>query len=235
MKKWSLDDEEVLKTAYPYLGYKVCDLFPDRTASAVLRKAERMRLKVDRKFRDFFYDDRCGYLDIECSNLNANFGVCFSWCIKEQGTDHMDFSVVTKKEMQDGTLDKRVIEDLIKTLKEYTVIYTYYGSRFDVPFLRTRALMYELEFPPIGEILHRDLYYLVRSRLKLNRNSLDVACGALGIEGKTHINWKYWIRAMTGDKESLDYIFDHNKYDVLILERLHERLAKFEQSSRRYL
>ncbi len=234
-KKWSIEEEETLTKQYPLLGYKVCSLFPNRTAVSVIRKAENMRLKVNRKYRDMTKEDKTGYLDIEASNLKANFGVCFSWVIKEQGNENLKHASVTRKEMHNGDLDKRVIQELVDALQKYTVIYTYYGTRFDIPFLRTRALMHGIEFPPKGEILHRDLYYLVRNKLQLNRNSLDVACGVLGIEGKTHINWKYWIKAMTGDKESLDYILEHNKYDVLILEKLHERMAPYESWSRRWL
>ena len=234
-RKWTTEEEEILSTAYPRLGYRVCQLFPDRTKAAVLRKAERMNLKVDRKYRNTYLDDRIGYLDIEASNLNANFGIMFSWCIKEQGKEEIEYSIITREELMSGELDKRVVRELVEAMQKYTVIYTYYGSRFDIPFIRTRALMHNIEFPPYGEILHRDLYYLVRSRLKLNRNSLDVACGVLGIEGKTHINWNYWIKGMTGDPESLNYILEHNKYDVIILEKLHEKLAEFETRGRRYL
>ena len=233
--KWTEIEETTLKENYPTMGYKACDLFPERTASSVIRKAELMRLKVDKKIKDASQEDRIGYLDLEASNLNANFGICFSWVIKPQGSDELDYAVVTKKEMRDGTLDKRVIQDFITAIQKYTMVYTYYGSRFDVPFLRTRALMHGLEFPSLGERQHRDLYYLVRSKMKLNRNSLETACGSLGIEGKTHINWKFWIRAMTGDKPSLEYILEHNKGDVIILEELHNRLAKFESMGRRLL
>jgi len=233
--KWNEEDEELLRIAYPKFGYRVTELFPERTACAVLRKADRMRLKIDRLGREAYTEDRIGYLDIEASNLKANFGICFSWCIKEQGVDNIEHAVVTKEEMRDGTLDKRVVQECIDALEKYTVIYTYYGTGFDVPFLRTRALMHGLTFPPASEILHRDMYYQVRRLMKINRNSLDVACGVLGIEGKTHINWKYWVLAMTGDEESLNYIFEHNKFDVVILEKLHERLAPWEGRGRKYL
>ena len=233
--KWNEEDEELLRIAYQKFGYRVTDLFPERTNSAVLRKADRMRLKIDRVGREKYNEDRTGYLDIEASNLKANFGICFSWCIKEQGTDHMDYAVVTKEEMRDGTLDKRVVQECIDAIEKYTVIYTYYGTGFDVPFLRTRALMHGLTFPPASEILHRDMYYQVRRLLSINRKSLDVACGVLGIEGKTHINWKFWVLAMTGNEEALSYIFEHNKYDVIILEKLHERLAPWEGRGRKYI
>ena len=233
--KWSKEDMELLAIAYPKFGYRVTDLFPERTKNAVLRKADRMRLKIDRLGREQYNEDKIGYLDIETSHLKANFGICFSWCLKEQGNDNIEYAVVTKEEMRDGTLDKRVIQECIDAIEKYTVIYTYYGTRFDVPFLRTRAMMHNLDFPPASEILHRDMYYQVRRLMQLHRNRLEVACGVLGIEGKTHINWQYWVMAMTGNEEALAYILEHNKQDVIILEKLHERLAPWEGRGRKYL
>ena len=233
--KWKESEEVSLKSNYPRLGYKVCSLFPNRTSASVIRKAEIMGLKVDKKLRQSMHEDRIGYLDIEASQLKADFGICYSWYIKEQGTDNYDFSAITRAELLNGTLDKRVISELIETLDKYTVIYTYYGSRFDIPFLRTRALIHGLDFIPRGEVESRDLYYLARRCLCLSSKSLENVCRALGIPGKTHIEQRFWVLANTGNPDAIKYICEHNKADVEILEKAHERLAKFESIGRRWM
>lgn len=233
--KWTQEEVEKLVENYPLMGYRVCDLFPDRTKASVIRKAELLRLKVDRKVRDGLKADRIGILDIECSGLKANFGVVYSWYIKELGTDNYDFAVITRKELMNGTLDKRIIQELVEKIQKYTLIVTYFGSRFDVPFLRTRALMNGIEFIPYGEILHKDMYYIARRVLRLHSNRLECVCDALGIPGKTKIDNKYWILANTGNKEALEYIRQHNLGDVNILEEVYLRLAEFTSTSRRWL
>lgn len=233
--KWTKEELEKLKANYPSMGFRSCDLFPYRTPASVIRKAELLRLKVDRKIREDGKEDRIGYLDIEASQLCADFGICYSWYIKEQGTDHYDYSYVTREELLDGTLDKRVVYELIEAMNKYTLIYTYYGSRFDIPFLRTRALVHNLKFIPRGEVQHRDLYYLARRVLKLSSNRLENVCRILGIEGKTHIDQRFWVLANTGNKEAIEYICDHNKADVDILELAHLRLAEFESMGRRFM
>jgi uncharacterized protein YprB with RNaseH-like and TPR domain len=73
---------------------------------------------------------------------------------------------------------------------------------------------------------HKDLYYVVRSKLKLHRSSLMAATEFFGIDGKTRIKPEYWQKARWGDKKSLKYVYDHNVADVEILELLHRKLEE---------
>ena len=93
-----------------------------------------------------------------------------------------------------------------------------------MPFMRAKALHYGLDFPGYGEIYHWDLYYTVKSKLKISRKSLDNACDYLGIRGKTPIEKDTWRVAKYGDKKALDRVLHHNYQDVVILEQLHDRL-----------
>lgn len=103
---------------------------------------------------------------------------------------------------------------------------TYYGARYDVPFLRTRCLHHGLDFPPFGSIFHTDVYFAVRSKLKLYRNRLEAACDLLGIPSKGHrLTPKVWMAAATGDKKAIDFVLAHNVEDVISLEMLWNRLT----------
>lgn len=172
-------------------------------------------------------DLNVGYLDIETSNLDADFGVIFSYAIKPKGLDECDYSVITKSEIFKSDYDKWVVKDLIDDLKQYDVIYTYYGKRFDIPYIRSRALYHKLKFPMYRELYHIDLYDQAKHKLKLSSNRLANVTKFLGIKGKNSVQSRYWLKAMTGDKVSLDYILDHNIRDVEILEKFHERIKPY--------
>jgi uncharacterized protein YprB with RNaseH-like and TPR domain len=235
VKKWTVEEEEKLRENYPLLGYKVITLFPDRSKSSVLRKADWLSLKVRKGLRKALRTDVVGYLDIEASQLNADFGIIYSWVIKYQGQNKYEQAVITRDEIIDGTLDKRVCQELMEALKKFTLIYTFYGTGFDLPFIRTRCLMNNVSFIPRGEVEHRDAYYLARRCLKLHSGSLDSVCSALGIVGKTHLEGRFWILANSGNPDALKYILDHNRADTVILERVHERLAEFEAPKMRWV
>jgi len=177
--------------------------------------------------RELNLKPRIGYLDIETSNLKANIGIMLSYCIKDGDSKKIYSGVIKKSELMDGTLDKRLVEDCINDMWKFDKIVTYYGTRFDVPFLRTRALFWDVEFPKYSQINHKDCYYMVRNKMCLHSNRLENACRLMGIKGKTHVDWNYWIRALTGDEKSLKYILDHNKKDVIILEKLYNKLLQY--------
>jgi uncharacterized protein YprB with RNaseH-like and TPR domain len=178
---------------------------------------------------------RIGFLDIESTNLNANFGFMLSWFIKTCGLNEY-YSYKTKSsDIKNLRFDKQSVTLLTKAIRHYDIICTYYGSRFDIPMVRTIALVNNVEFPVFGQIYHLDLYYAVRHRLKLYSNRLEVACHTFGIEGKTHLDPAIWRKAAVGDQDSIDYIYDHNKGDVDILEQLYYKLLPYIKVNKRSL
>jgi uncharacterized protein YprB with RNaseH-like and TPR domain len=166
---------------------------------------------------------KIGYLDIETDGLFADFDTMLTWCIKQKDGDII-FSQIKKQELFERDLDKRLVSDLLSALKEFKIIVTYYGTGFDLPFIRSKALRYNLDFPKYGELYHWDLYYTVRHKMRLQRNSLANVCDFLGIVGKTPIEKDVWRAAKYGDKKALDLVLEHNIADVDILEQLHNRI-----------
>ncbi len=171
---------------------------------------------------------KIGYLDIEVDNLKADFGTMLSWAIKEKG-GKTAYDVVTKDELFNGTTDQRIVASLVAELRKYQIIVTYYGTGFDIPYSRAKALHYNLEFPGYGDLYHFDIYYTVKSKLAISRKSLAVATAYLGIPGKTPLTGEVWNKAKYGDIEALNEVVIHNIADVEILETLHDRLNNFSK------
>lgn len=170
-------------------------------------------------------DYRIGYFDIETTaDFNADWGTVLTWCIKEKDGEIFS-SVITREELLNKTYDKRVVEEFVSKLREFNIIIGYYSTNFDMPFMRTKALHYGLEFPGYGDLYHWDLFYTVKAKLKLSRRSLDNVCDYLNIEGKTPISKEIWMNARYGDEDALRYVLDHNKGDVIITEKLHDKIG----------
>lgn len=172
---------------------------------------------------------RIGFVDIETSNLSADYGIMFCYCILDDKTNKILHRIVTKKELEKN-LDREVVKQCIKDLSTFDRVVTYYGSKFDLPFIRSRALYWGLDFPGFGQINHDDIYYTVKHKFRLSRSRMENACRTLlGSTEKNHINANYWIRALQGDKQSLDYILDHCRRDVRDLKRLHDKIIGFSR------
>ncbi len=167
---------------------------------------------------------KIGYIDIETDNLNADFGNVLTWCIKEKG-GQIIYDIINKEELFSGRSDKRLVESFINTIKEFDILIGFYSDNFDFPYMRAKALHYGLEFPGYGDLYTWDLYYTVKSKLKISRRSLDNVCDYLGIKGKTPIDKEIWRLAKFGDEKAVRTVLEHNKGDVRITEMLHDKIC----------
>ncbi|MDR7534530.1 MAG: ribonuclease H-like domain-containing protein [Armatimonadota bacterium] len=175
---------------------------------------------------------RMGFLDIEASQLTATFGILFSWAIKPRGGRGR--ASVQAEVLKARTLaaERQLLNALLEALKAYDTVVTYYGSRFDIPFIRTRCLFHGLPFPRYLDLYHLDLYYVVRNRLKLHSNRLAVAAEHLGIKGKTPVTASTWAAANMGEKWAFEEILKHNIGDVVVLEKVYKVLEPFMRPTR---
>lgn len=167
-----------------------------------------------------------GYLDIETTGLEADYHHIISWVIKEKDGEYYT-GMITKQDLDDETFDKRILEELIEVLDKFDIIYTYNGTRFDNPFMRSRCMYWGIPFPEFGELQHKDLYYLARRLLRTHNKTLDTVTNFLGIKGKNHCMGIEWMCARVGHQWALDYVMKHNKIDCDILEKLHRKLENF--------
>lgn len=172
---------------------------------------------------------RRGFFDIETTHLKGNFGVMLCYCILDDATGEIKSHIITRDEvLNHETRDKAVIRSLIKDLTSFDEIITFYGTKFDIPFSRTRALIHGMTFPTYGTLKHKDVYYTVRHKFSLHSNRLENACRTLtGTTNKTGLDPLTWQRAAYGDRKALAYILDHCREDVKDLRRLYYKVLEY--------
>jgi len=180
--------------------------------------------------------ERIGMLDLETSNLKADFGVILSWCLKPLGDKKIRWGLISKTDVRNGTYDKRIVEELIDTVWDFDRLITHYGTYFDIPFFRTRAIRWNVDknFPKFGEMYHSDVWRMSRSKLCISSNRQDTIARAIKTPDiKTRIHPDIWLKVqMTQDAESLDYILTHNKKDVIQLEANFKNLEPYVRLGR---
>ena len=182
-------------------------------------------------------NERLGFFDIESAGggFNAQFGILLSYCIKDGNSDTIYKDSLVKSDFEkhdkgprNGREDARLVGNCIRDLKRFDRIVTWYGVGFDIKFTRTRAVICDVPFPTYAELKHTDLYFLVRNRFKLTSNRLENACRALlGSTDKTHVEPHIWRMAGRGDKQSINYVIQHNEFDVLDLEKIYHKVVCF--------
>ena len=181
------------------------------------------------------FQERVGYLDIESTGLKGNWDYCLCWCLKIQGGEILGRHL-TKREIVDYKFDKNLMKELIDTIRGFDRIVTYYGMRFDIPFIKTRCEKWGLEFPAYRDLWQTDVYFIAKANLLLHSTRLMHVCDLMGIPNKEHkLDPDIWQKAQSGHVPSLDWIFQHCREDVTSLEMAHERLKKYTIPAKRSL
>jgi uncharacterized protein YprB with RNaseH-like and TPR domain len=168
--------------------------------------------------------EKIGIFDIETTGLQANWSVMVSWCMLDHDTGDIAEDLIKRSEIRNRT-DRRVIKSAIAEIKKYDRIITWYGSRFDVPYVRTKALYHKgreknkestaFNFPAFRDLYHTDLLYLSRSKLKLHSNRLESVCQYFGIPAKIHkMTPELNNDLQAGREHALIDVLEHCREDV---------------------
>lgn len=164
--------------------------------------------------------------DLETSNLNANFG--FIICASYKWHGERDVHTIRIDDYPihrtDPTNDYHVVKELSAVLAQADVQVTWYGLRFDYPYLQSRLLFHGL--PVLPPIPHVDGWRIAKYKLKLNSNRLASAAAFLGCGHKTELSPPQWIKAMAGNREAIDYVVTHCIQDVRVLQRVYGKIRQ---------
>ena len=171
---------------------------------------QRMKSRDHWRLMPEFKDKIC-YLDIETTGLSPS---------------QNDLTVVGMYDGQEAKTFVRGInldeDTLSREFSKYRLIVSFYGSAFDVPFLRSAYPNLSFDLP------HVDLCFMGR-RIGLHGGlkRIEREIGINRGEGIKEVNgyeavrlWKKWERDR--NKEALDTLLEYNRADVVNLQRLAE-------------
>lgn len=130
-----------------------------------------------------------------------------------------------KRYAKDHRDDTHVVAALHGVLGSADVIIGHNSDAFDLKYLETRALKHGLPaLPPITSI---DTYKAAKARFKFSSNKLNFIGGYLGVGQKKQTSPGLWMRVFNGDKRAIKEMVAYNKQDVLLLERVFNKLAPY--------
>lgn len=166
------------------------------------------------------------FWDIESTGLVANFGrmLCFGYkYLGDPKTHVISVTDFKKPFLHKHHNDYHVVEAAKRVLEQAGAWCTWYGSRFDVPFVQTRLLKHGLT-PLPSPFPHIDGWRIARDKLKLSSNRLASVSDFLGLEDKTPLNGEIWNNASAGDPKAIKYVVEHCRQDVVVLEQAYLKL-----------
>lgn len=161
-------------------------------------------------------------LDLETTDLEADRGVILCACYessKQPGkvqTIRQDETNPTWKKGDRGD-DKELVKQVLKLVRSHDVVVAHNGSRFDLPFLRTRALRWGLI--PLKDVKLVDPCTIAWRKFRLRSNRLGAIADYVGIKDKkTPLDMSVWAAAtLRGSKKAMDLIVTHCIADIKVL------------------
>lgn len=160
--------------------------------------------------------------DLETSSLNANEAVLLVSCFKssELGTVTLRIDDTDSYHWDRGLRghDNIIVQRTADILAQHDVIVAHNGSRFDVPFLRTRMLKHKMGRLPDLKMV--DPCSMLFHKFRMKSNSLAAIIDHLGLrDKKTPLNMSVWIDAtLNGNRKAMDEIVKHCIQDVKALD-----------------
>ena len=194
-------------------------------------------------YRDaFIEEEKIGFLDIETEDLRADFGVIFGYCIKDASSDKVYSDHLTLKDInkykscdreKDPREDTRVLEHLVSDMGNFNRLVGHYSCKFDLPYIRTRAVMCGVEFPEFGEYFQIDTWLILKKKFKLSRNSLENGCRKLlGVTNKDHLSLSIKHGVLRGEEWTIKDTMEHCRKDVLDTEALYKKIYGYAHTTR---
>ena len=144
-------------------------------------------------------------------------GYTLCWAAKWHGDKEVMFDSVQKSK------SSAMVKRIHKLLSEADAVCHYNGDKFDMPTLNKEFLLEGLNPPPPSKQI--DLLKTARRNFKLASNKLDYVAQQLGLGQKEHHKgMTLWLECMEKDPEAWTVMERYNKQDVILLERVYERL-----------
>jgi uncharacterized protein YprB with RNaseH-like and TPR domain len=163
---------------------------------------------------------RVAVVDVETTALDASFGRVLCAVAQFFAPDEMlVWRADTYPEWQAGKRfsDKDLVSDILLGIEDADIVVAHNGTNYDLPFLRTRAMIHGLA--PVHPKKIYDPVLLARRQFRFHSNRLDSINKVLKTSTqKTDLDPETWAKAYgDGDPTAMESIVQHCVQDVLSL------------------
>lgn len=197
------------------------------------------------RYKDVNFGERIGFLDIETTDLNADYGVITCYCLKDANSDKIYEDAITLDDIKkyssknrniEPKEDTRVIKSLVRDISNFDRLVLHYGCGFDIPFIRTRAVICGIPFPHHGLYVMSDTWVMLKKKFKLSKNSLENGCRKLvGVTLKDHLSMSIKHGALRGEQWAINDMLVHCRKDVLDTEKLYNLINLYSKKVKSFI
>ena len=152
--------------------------------------------------------------------------ICVSW--EWEGSDESHSLTWDKNHC-----DKKLIKKFVKEMNKATELVYHNGDRFDLKWLRTRALYHGIHMNHSFDTI--DTLKIAKSGFYFNSNKLDYIAKYLGVGAKLPTGLDLWKKVcLEKCEESLKQMVEYCEMDVKVLKAVHQKLNPYAKAKVNY-
>lgn len=123
--------------------------------------------------------------------------------------------------------DKVIVKKILQYLDEADFVVAHNGKKFDIPFIRARAVINGLTPPSPFKVI--DTLAIAKKEMLFKRNTLQYLAEALNVplrklDHAKYPGFKLWLGCLEGDGMAWDEMKQYNIMDVEVLEEVYLKL-----------
>lgn len=219
----------------------------NKTANALRKVYDHYKMFVPKELEEVQDEPKILVYDIETAPIIAhvwrlwdqNVGLnqiehdwhVMSWCAKWKGDDEVMY--MDQRGKEDISDDKELMYEIWKLLDEADIVITQNGKSFDEKKLNARFILHG--FPPPSSYRHLDTKLIAKKNFAFTSNKLAYMTDKLCTKYKKLSHAKFpghslWTECLKNNPEAWQEMEDYNRYDVLSLEELYDKLAPWDNT-----
>jgi len=162
------------------------------------------------------------FMDLEATALDADVGYLVGGgFMDEKGRFRWFYADVPSKE-------KETLSLIIEYLARHHIVFTWNGSKFDLPFLATRSVKHNLRAELVYRPTHLDLAEFIRNYFKLSFVNLYHVARFLNIAKDVSVEGidvpSLYLKAIKNDKRAAMRIKNHCRDDLEVLRNIYFKI-----------
>jgi uncharacterized protein YprB with RNaseH-like and TPR domain len=164
--------------------------------------------------------------DTEATSLNGDYGSILVVTGKRYGQKPVTVKVDTPGK------DRLVVREAKAMLEDADAWISYYGKGYDIPMLNARLMRWG--YKPLVKRPHLDLYFTLKSKVKISRRSQGHYLSWLSVEGKEGeaqrkmgVSADVWASIVSNPKRYMPTMVKRCESDVIGLEALYTRTKSY--------